>query len=84
MSSKDGARKSFESMVDHMMKDMFLSREASIKGDVMTAEEADEIIKERSNFYIEKYEAMNLKELEFLMIEKLIGSALKEIREEMK
>ena len=78
MIEREDVVSSFESMVDEMMSSLFLSRAAHIKSGVFTEEFADEIIKERSNYYLEKYGKMELEELRIKMLFEILGSELLE------
>lgn len=49
----------WKKMVDGMLDSMFMSRQASINSELMTAEEADAFIMETSKKYLEKYANMN-------------------------
>ena len=78
MIEREDVVSSFESIVDEMMSSLFLSRAAHIKSGVFTEEFADEIIKERSNYYLEKYGKMELEELRIKMLFEILGSELLE------
>lgn len=49
----------WKKMVDGMLDSMFMSRQASINSELMTAEEADAFIMETSKKYMEKYANMD-------------------------
>lgn len=61
---EDELKKKFFDMIDATMNGLFLSRASKIKMGILTMEEIDEYIKDRASFYMEKYDAMTLAEVE--------------------
>lgn len=76
---KAEVKKSFVNMVDHAMDRVFIARQAQINAGIMTAEEADEIIIELSNKYIEKYANMSRQEIHKIMLKDLLVGVLGEL-----
>lgn len=72
LEAKD-VRDAWAEMVEHHLDSIFMSRQASINNDIMTPEEADEIIIEISNEKIKKYENMDDDAIHAKMLHDILG-----------
>ena len=75
----DDVRDSWLAMTEGMLDGLFLTRTAVIRNELLTAEEADKFIMEKSREYMNKYDAMSDGEIRKKMERQIVEHLLERI-----